>query len=136
MRSRDYQKNSLALPKPEVMPKPPKPLKGFALWFWKNVGYPLYDLGILTHVDTHAWMIACETYHRMKTAEKALGNDLVEVTKSGTKQNPLYVVVRQERECLLKILQEFGMTPVSRERITAKGKDVEDELEKLIGGKN
>ena len=88
----------------------------------------LYDLGILSAIDRAALSAYCQAYGRWVAAEEQLRNPdgtmkLTETTSNGNIiQNPLVGIANKSLELMHKYLTEFGMSPSSRTRVSAKKK--------------
>ena len=88
----------------------------------------LYELGILSTIDRAALAAYCQAYGRWVEAEEQLRNidgtmKLTETTSNGNIiQNPLVGIANKSLELMHKYLTEFGMSPSSRTRVSAKKK--------------
>jgi P27 family predicted phage terminase small subunit len=105
---------------------------------WPIVAKQLDDAGVLTTMDQTALGLYCEAFARWKNA-----NDMVVKTGAVIKapsgypvQSPFVSVSNKAFEQMTKLLIEFGMTPSSRSRVTAKKKESENPFTKLIKGKS
>lgn len=110
---------------PEVsddIPEPPAHLLQSAKEEWKSIAAKLYRCGLLTEVDTACLALYCQAYGRWVDAESALNGQetVIRTTNGNLIQNPhLGIANKALRECH-KLLVEFGMTPSSRSRVSAK----------------
>lgn len=123
------------IPKAEKLSKmPPAPRKmgKYAKQLWKKVGPSWVKAGVITDVDLTAWAMLCNSYHRVCTLEDRLGEDYTEVTVAGKRLAVLFTALHREQTLLERWLKEFGMTPVSREKITANKVGDEDEFTQLL----
>jgi len=131
-------------PKPALLvaaPKPPKTLPAKlhkrARAEWNRVARDLVKLGLLTNLDLVALECYCLAYERMHVAEDALadGNGLTVITPNGFKQQrPEVSIALQSRKETRDFLVQFGMSPASRSRVSAKKKQEGeiDEMERLL----
>ena len=95
---------------------------------WDRLALELYELGILSTIDRAALAAYCQAYGRWVEAEEQLRNidgtmKLTETTSNGNIiQNPLVGIANKSLELMHKYLTEFGMSPSSRTRVSAKKK--------------
>ena len=114
-------------PDPEIPDAPPH-LSPEAREEWDRLAEELYGLGILSAIDRAALAAYCQAYGRWVEAERELMRedgtmDLVSVTSNGNViQNPLVGIANKSLELMHKYLTEFGMSPSSRTRVSAKKK--------------
>ena len=114
-------------PNPEIPAAPPH-LSPEAREEWNRLAEELYDLGILSAIDRAALAAYCQAYGRWVEAEELLRNidgtmKLTETTSNGNIiQNPLVGIANESLELMHKYLTEFGMSPSSRTRVSAKKK--------------
>ena len=89
---------------------------------WKRMSEVLFNMGLLTEVDMAALSAYCQFYGRWAEAEANLKKtDLVIKTKSGNIiQNPYIGIANTAFKLMKDCLTEFGMTPASRSRVSAK----------------
>lgn len=141
-------------PKPEPgIPVVPAHLSDEAKVEWGRVTQDLEALGLLTRIDRAALAAYCEWWSDWVDATRKCigesGKDL-KVIKTGERilydaegritersggnfvENPYYSIKKRAAELMHKFLTEFGMTPASRTRISAKPV----EAEKVTGWKN
>jgi P27 family predicted phage terminase small subunit len=95
---------------------PPEVLAGVALEVWNTRASQLAALGLLTVADRQTLERYCLTYELFYQAYKSVKADgLSSSTAAGTKKgNPDVVAMRGYHADLLRIEQEFGLTPSSR----------------------
>ena len=114
-------------PDPEIPDAPPH-LSPEAREEWERLALELYELGILSTIDRAALAAYCQAYGRWVEAEEQLRNidgtmKLTETTSNGNIiQNPLVGIANKSLELMHKYLTEFGMSPSSRTRVSAKKK--------------
>lgn len=93
---------------------------------WKRVVPELYKLGLLTNIDIVAMEGYCRTYSKyLKASEKA------DTTEEGLRWASKELQYLKE---LRLLMSEFGMTPSSRSRVTAKEEAISSDWEKLLSG--
>lgn len=118
------------------IPDYPKHLTTRAKKEWKRMSVVLFDMGLLTNVDMAALAAYCQLYGRWAEAETKLkkkGEEFIVITKDGNKiQNPLIGIANTALKLMAKCLIEFGMTPASRSKVSAKKeKDKSDPWDKF-----
>lgn len=118
------------------IPDYPKHLTTRARKEWKRMSVVLFNMGLLTSVDMAALAAYCQLYGRWAEAESMLkkkGQKLVITTISGNEiQNPLIGIANTSLKLMKDCLIEFGMTPASRSKVSAKKeKKVEDPWDKF-----
>ena len=113
--------------KNKKIPEPPDWLCKYAKSEWKRVVPELYNLGLLTKIDTTALEAYCQCYARWREAEEQLK---VECTKtdSGYESPSAYInIANKYSKEMRAYLTEFGMTPSSRSRIGVDKPDTDEE---------
>ena len=81
----------------------------------------------------------CQSYARWKEAQEHIDSEgsTFETDKGYQQQTPWVGIANTNQKLMLQAASEFGLTPSSRSRIvagSAKGKELEDEMEALLGG--
>jgi len=129
---------------PVGVPYRPAHLTGEALAEWNRIVPQLQACGILTTIDGSALAAYCQVYGRWVEAEEAAkartnkdgkitGGLVVQTTKGTPMQNPYVLIARQCIDQMRQYLIEFGMTPSSRMRVSARGEGkAQDPLEAFI----
>ena len=121
---------------PLAIPEPPKSLKGEALAEWDRITKLLADAHCIAELDRSALAAYCTEWARYVNANNKLrlANTLLAESTKGTKMpHPLLRVSDRALANMLRICQEFGLTPASRTRLNINaGAADEDPLEKLI----
>ena len=97
------------------------------------------QMGVLTEVDMAAFAAYCQSYARWKEAQEHIDSEgsTFETDKGYQQQTPWVGIANTNQKLMLQAASEFGLTPSSRSRIvagSAKGKELEDEMEALLGG--
>lgn len=128
--------NAAEVEAPVIIPDPPKSLKGEAMAEWDRITRLLAEAKCIADLDRSALAAYCIEWARYVTANNRLrvANTLLAESTKGTKMpHPLLRVSDRALANMLRICQEFGLTPASRSRLNidaAAGN--EDPLEKLI----
>jgi P27 family predicted phage terminase small subunit len=100
---------------------------------WPLIAKQLRDAGILTEIDATALGQFCEVFARWKHASDLMGTRLLVKAPSGfLMQSPLLAVVNRAHEQMMRLLDEFGMTPSSRSRVTATKSGEGDPFAKFV----
>ena len=107
------------------IPDPPDHLNDIAKEEHERMSEVLYNLGLLTEIDGTALAAYCEAYSvwvEACTVRNELGADwMTETTINGnTIQRPIVGIINQARKAMKDFLVEFGMTPASRSKVSAK----------------
>lgn len=121
---------------PTAIPSPTKSLKGEALAEWDRITVLLAQAQCIAELDRSSLTAYCIEWARYIEANNKLrfGGTLLSESTKGTKMpHPLLRVSDRALANMLRICQEFGLTPASRTRldITA-GQSSEDPLDTLI----
>ena len=114
-----------------VAPRCPDYLDARAKKEWRRLVPILQRMRVLTEADGIALGNLCQTYSTMLKAQEKL-NELGILYKSPSgyvMQSPLLNIVSACVDTLNKLSREFGLTPASRSRLTAKPDDGIDQLE-------
>ena len=92
---------------------------------WKRLAPSLQQMGILTDHDIEAFAGYCQAYARWREAEEFLSqHGTIFKTPSGyVQQVPQVSIAQQNLKIMQSFCSEFGLTPSSRARIYAAGKD-------------
>ena len=123
-------------PKPiPIAPQCPDYLSESAKKEWAEMSPELERLGLLTKLDGQAFACLCQDMATMKElcALMAKTSPIVKGKKDGTwVQNPIYKQYAQTEFQVRSFLNEFGMTPSSRSKITvAKPEEEESPFKRL-----
>lgn len=112
-------------PKPEVtLPPCPEYLDAVAAERWCDLSLELYELGILTNIDSDALAVYCSTYSRWREALANLARTgpLLRNAAGVFYDSPCLNHVRSAEKEMRRMLTEFGMTPSSRTRVVKENK--------------
>jgi P27 family predicted phage terminase small subunit len=121
-------------------PKPPKTFKKTlhpkARSEWLRVAPALVGAGLLSNLDLVALECYCLAYERMLCAEEILAQTGLTFTspKGFIMQRPEVSIASMARKEVREFLVQFGMTPASRARVSAKPRDEGeiDPMEELL----
>jgi len=116
------------------IPKHPKHLSKIARKEWKIMSKILFDQGLLTNIDKACLAAYCQSYGRWVEAELELKDSTltIKTIHGNVIQNPLIGIANTALKLMVQCLSEFGMTPASRSKVSAKkGKKKEDPWSKF-----
>ncbi len=121
-------KRPLSLPdfQPRVeLPDPPKHLLRAARAEWMRIGPMLVEYGLISRVDTAALALYCQAYGRWQDAERDLakvikerGSMIVRSPNGYEMHHPLLNVINKAQDQVHSYLQQFGLSPAAREKVT------------------
>jgi P27 family predicted phage terminase small subunit len=112
---------------PEVgVPDCPAHLSAEAKSEWDRITPLLFRYRLISNIDTAALALYCQSYGRWQQAEReieklrAKGGDglLVKAPSGYPIQNPYLAIANRAAEDCYKYLQQFGMSPSARTRVT------------------
>src|SRR5262245_48532646 len=104
-------------PAPEL-PSPPDFLRDLALQEWHRVAGELHRVGILTSVDQTILAAYCTLYQQWRESLQSL-KTLVVQTPSGRKApHPQVVVMQTTLNLMYKTMQDLGLTPSARVKLS------------------
>ncbi len=109
--------------------KCPPDVKGVARREWNRIAPKLFDAGLLTDLDRSPLALYCDAWGRLVKSQKQIKQfgEVVKSPKGYPIQNPWLAVLNKATEQLLKSGAEFGMSPVSRGRVSvAKPKELSE----------
>ena len=127
-------------PKPRVMiPRAPEWLQGVALKEYNRHAKMLVGLRVMTEADRLALVAFTYEYGKWREAEEALNEEgpvLYSVKTGAAYLNPWQGIASNHFKNMVKLMQEFGLTPASRSRIDAQPEDEKQTslAEKLFAG--
>lgn len=101
---------------------------------WNRICGTLDDMGILTVSDFSVLEVYCQTYSQWRFLNDYVKNGNVrEVSSKGdARTSPEAVQVHKYADRLVKLMAELGLTPSSRSRIHAPGKEEEDPFAEFL----
>lgn len=109
----------------------PKPLRCIASapeWvspeaaaYWDKIEPMLYRIGVLTEADELMLGILCQSYANLLRAREMLEKHgpVIKTPNGSIQISPFKSLERQAFADIIKVCQEFGMSPSSRSRLTA-----------------
>ena len=112
-------------PRPDInIPTAPDFLSKDALIEWGRISNQLSKLGLLTDMDMAALAIYCQAWGRIVKYEKIVAEKgkLYKTTNGNIQLSPAMWVVNKAYEQVYKFMSEFGMSPASRAKVSAKPK--------------
>lgn len=113
-------------PQPAVAAEPPAPpefLSADAQAHWRRLAPEVHRLGLLTVLDHDAFGAFCSFRAHWIEAERALAAKglLAKGSTGNVVASPLFKVAVQSAREMIRIGNEFGLTPCGRARIAAGG---------------
>ena len=126
-------------PKPvKKAPSCPKWLEPEAKKEWRRLSKQLEQLGVLTELDMASFAAYCQAYAIYKEAEEFITQhgSIVKTPSGYWQQVPQVAQAQTYSKIMLRLAEQFGLTPSARSRIIAGGGDSApaDEMEELLGG--
>jgi len=108
------------MPDPNI-PEAPDHLSKDALIEWGRMSNKLAKLGLLTDLDMAALAMYCQAWGRIVKYEKLVNQagELHKVNGNITLSPAMWVINKAYDQCY-KLLSEFGMSPASRAKVSAK----------------
>jgi P27 family predicted phage terminase small subunit len=102
------------------LPEPPEHLDAIALAEWARMSTELRANGLLTRSDRAALAAYCMAYSRWVQAEAEIARRgmLYQRPNGAWQQSPFVVIAHRAMMIMAAFLSEFGMTPVSRTRLS------------------
>lgn len=102
---------------------------------WKRLASQLASLGILSELDRGAMAAYCQAYGRWVEAERKLQETpmLLKMPSGYVQQNPWLTIANKQLELMHKYLSEFGLSPVSRSRVSTKPLNRSSKFAGLLG---
>src|SRR3954453_8502352 len=123
-------------PKPERRaPTCPSHLCPSAKAEWKRLAAQLTALRILTELDRAGLGAFCPAYGLWVEAERKLQETplLLKMPSGYVQQNPWLTIANKQLELMHKYLSEFGLSPVSRSRVSLTGPGRLSKFSGLLG---
>ena len=107
---------------PSEIPESPKHLNELGKVEWDRMSKIFLNQGLLSQVDMACLASICQLYGRWAQAESDLNEStlLIKTTSGNIIQNPLLGIANTALKLMNKCLLEFGMTPASRSKVSAK----------------
>lgn len=144
-----FRKDRNPTQEPEYSPiddplKPPASLNKYGKEYWRRITPLLQESGVLTVADLDAVYLLADAwgeykqatydiYHDEKTGRKRTMALYRKSREYNRRKMPEVIDRREAYELYLKLIREFGLTPVSRNRIDlAPKKEAVDPVEKMF----
>src|SRR5262245_14806969 len=113
-------------------PKTPAHLGKLARDEWNRIAPELFVLGLLTSADVNLLAAYCVTYERWRTCEAKLAAsgemELTLLTTNGNVAwNPLVGMASSACRDLLKLSEQFGFSPLARDKLSYDGRRSADD---------
>jgi len=107
---------------PVEVSKPPDFLNKLGLKEWNELTKIFEKQGIISQIDKACLASYCQLFGRWAEAETELNKStlLIKTTSGNIIQNPLLGIANTALKLMNKCLTEFGMTPASRNKVSAK----------------
>jgi P27 family predicted phage terminase small subunit len=101
---------------------------------WKRIVPQLEALGLITQLDRAALAAYCQAYGRWIEAERMIAKHgtVIKNPNGGLSTSPFLWVANKAIEQMYKYLLEFGLTPVSRTRVSVAKPGENDVLEDIM----
>lgn len=105
--------------KPVIADKPPASLDAYGKRAWKDLVPLLIEGNVLDRVDTHVLTTVCNTVSRLERIRRAINKDglTTEGSKGQLVAHPLLTHEANLTTLLLRLAEQFGMTPSARARL-------------------
>jgi P27 family predicted phage terminase small subunit len=119
---------------PAKMPRCPSHLDAEARKVWQRLAPQLYAAGLLTELDTDALAALCSTVSILTEAKQHLAEEGLVVTgpRGGTRPSPWIAIARGAQQDMQRLAAEFGLSPLSRQRIHVVPPPAPDPFEELL----
>lgn len=107
---------------PVKIPEPPQHLNNLGRAEWDLMSKEFGKQGLLAQVDKACLASYCQLYGRWSQAEADLNKStlLIKTTSGNIIQNPLLGIANTALKLMNKCLLEFGMSPASRSKVSAR----------------
>lgn len=93
---------------------------------WSRIVPDLEAAGVTTRIEATALAMYCQAYSHAKKAQAEIFRDgLTIMTESGLKKHPAVGIYKDSMALARAYLTEFGMTPASRSKVSAKPQEKE-----------
>lgn len=123
-------RHAKATPKPEpVAPRCPRWLDREAKKEWGRLAPRLEKLGLLTALDMVMFAMVCSTFSLWRRLDEQIEREgpVIEGHRGIKRKHPLVGARTQTAALLLTLSREFGLTPLSRQRLVLPEIDDEDD---------
>ena len=105
------------------IPVPPEWLDDEAIKEWNRLAPGLIANGLLSEADRAEFALYCHAYSEWQYLAKLVAQEGYTITndKGSPYLNPTYSAMQGAESKLHKYAKEFGFTPISRDKLIAKG---------------
>lgn len=119
---------------PRVRLDPPEHLNDVAKAKWHELTEVLDAMKLLQTADVTALELCCVAYARYREAADyvAKTGSVMKSPKGYLYQSPFVNIMNQSHEQCVKLLGEFGLTPVARARLAVSSSDRPDAFEQFL----
>lgn len=102
------------------VPLPPDHLSPVAKQAWVYIGNQLHEMGVLTSADGILVELLCETYSRMRQAQRAIDEhgSLTYNTGRAIKPLPEVAIVTECTKMMHSLMSKCGLNPFDRARLS------------------
>ena len=110
------------------LPPAPKSLDAIGKRAWKEITSDIDSLGLLSKTDSHAIELYCYCYSRQHLAEQEIQqNGTTYILPSGVvKPHPAVAIANEAGKQKKALLEQFALTPRSRQRIETTDQSDDD----------
>ena len=107
--------------------EPPDWLDNSALEEWNRVAPDLESAGVCAPVENSMLAAYCLAVSHLRKAQAEVFRDGVTyMSEQGPKKHPAMTVIKDCQSTIRQFAAEFGMTPASRSKVSAKPKEKEE----------
>lgn len=123
---------------PKRVPPTPKHFTRQGKYWFKRLGEQLVGFGVLTEMDGKALEMLVDAYVDYRQIKEAMSKDTaareIKTTKGDIrfKASDLLGESREARKEIRGWLQEFGMTPASRTKVSVRAPEDDDPLSEIL----
>jgi len=107
---------------PLEIPEPPAFLDEIAVEEWHRVAPDLYDRGLLTKMFVAMLAGYCQSFSMFAHATEGINKHgtMIKTTNGNHIQSPIVGILNQSKEHVRKFAVEFGLSPASLNKVSAK----------------
>lgn len=101
---------------------------------WRRLCPQLMEEGIITEWDITSFEAMCMAYHMMREAQELIASEglTVKAERGDTiKKHPAFTLYKENANLYRQFAELFGLSPVSRQRLKIKPKEV-DEMDDFL----
>jgi P27 family predicted phage terminase small subunit len=132
--SADRTNSAVSADGTKKMPRCPSHLDAEARRVWRELAPQLYSAGLLTQIDGEALAAYCSSWSIWVQAKRKIAEEGLMVTgpRGGVRPSPWIAIARGAQRDLQSLAAEFGLSPLSRQRIHVVPPPAPDPFEELI----